>query len=195
MSRRLIYVVGPSGAGKDSVMQWIKRHVNAHHPDTVHCARRTITRASTDATEAHEYLDVHNFLSLKSQGEFAMHWQANGLHYGIRHRELTVLEAAGWVFANGSRSHLEHAIERFPELTLLHVTADQETLRQRLKSRARESDEKIEARLRRNVDLGSVQHKNLVEVDNSGSLEMTGHQVIRQLAELAGLPIRNLAQQ
>ncbi len=95
MNRRLIYVMGPSGAGKDSVLDWLR--ANLPPEMQVHWAQRTITRPASAGGEAHEATDVQGFEQLHHQGAFALAWQANGLHYGIRHTELARLQQGHWV--------------------------------------------------------------------------------------------------
>ena len=130
MSRRLVYVVGPSGAGKDSVLAWLRQHLP--HSPAIHWARRTITRPARAGDEVHEAVDPPQFLALRERGAFALAWQANGLHYGVRASELAPIEHGGWVLVNGSRAHLDPTRSRFPGLTVVHITASPDTLRQRL---------------------------------------------------------------
>jgi ribose 1,5-bisphosphokinase len=130
MNLRLIYVMGPSGAGKDSVLGWLR--ANLPPGIQVHWAQRTITRPASAGGEAHEAIDAEGFEHLRSQGAFALAWQANGLHYGIRHTELARLQQGHWVLVNGSRGHLPHALQSHPGLQVVHITADPATLTQRL---------------------------------------------------------------
>jgi ribose 1,5-bisphosphokinase len=190
MSARLIYVLGPSGAGKDSVLDWLKTHI-ADHPEfnaQVYWTRRSITRAAVVGGEAHESLSVENFDLLQLAGAFALSWQANGLSYAIRHDELNPLRGGGWVFVNGSRGYLKTASELFPDLLVLHITASMQSLRQRLLARGRESHERIDARLARTADLGPLHHPRLIEVNNDQTLEETGQAVLAQLKQLPGWP-------
>ncbi|MGP1684102.1 MAG: phosphonate metabolism protein/1,5-bisphosphokinase (PRPP-forming) PhnN, partial [Giesbergeria sp.] len=126
MSRRLVYVVGPSGAGKDCVLGWVRHHLTA--VPSIHWARRTITRAARPNDEVHEAVDERQFLALREQGAFALNWQANGLHYGIRHCETAPLDGGHWVLVNGSRGHLGAARSRFPGVAVVHVSASPDIL-------------------------------------------------------------------
>lgn len=147
MSRHLVYVMGPSGVGKDSVLAWVKAHVG--DGAGIHFARRTVTRSADAGGEDHEPLTVEAFEQAAQADAFALRWQANGLHYGIRHRQLAPLAQGQWVLVNGSRGHLPHALAAYPGMTVVHITARPETVRQRLLGRGRESTEEVEARLRR----------------------------------------------
>jgi len=93
MNQRLVYIIGPSGAGKDSVLHGLRMS----WPDTLsaHWARRTITRPVQEGGECHEAVDDHTFERLCQAEAFAMHWSANGLRYGVRQAELEAVQAGG----------------------------------------------------------------------------------------------------
>lgn len=147
MSRRLVYVMGPSGVGKDSVLGWLKAHAPAD--PVVHFARRTVTRPVDAGGEAHEALSVEAFEQQVQTNAFALHWRANGLRYGVRHGQLAPLRQGQWVLVNGSRGHLPQALRAYPDMTVVHITARPDTVRQRLLARGRETADEVEARLQR----------------------------------------------
>ena len=171
----LIYVVGPSGAGKDSLLAWLK--ANWPGPGRVHLARRTITRPAQAGGEQHESVLADEFQTLLAQGHFALHWSAHGLQYGIRKTELTNQSASDWVFVNGSREHLHAATHQHPNLLVLHVTAPADVLVQRLTSRGREPQHEVSARLKRAPALPAVPAANWFEVSNHGLLADAGVRV------------------
>ena len=74
---RLVYCMGPSGAGKDSLLDWLRTHLP--QPCPVHWAQRTISRAATSGGEAHEGVSPEAFAALCSEHAFALYWHANGL--------------------------------------------------------------------------------------------------------------------
>lgn len=172
---RLIFVIGPSGAGKDSLLNCLRQDVadiaamsDSTTPPPLYFAKRTITRSHDQSNEDHEVVDPSEFESLVNSDAFAMHWFANGLHYGVRHQELAPMSEGVWVMVNGSRAYLEEAKRRFPGLTVLFITAPIEVLRARLLSRGRENAEAIEARLHRLQDV--VLEPQDLCVSNGGSL-------------------------
>lgn len=183
MSRRLVYVVGPSGAGKDSVLGWVRQHLGAQ--PAIHWARRTITRPTRLGDEQHEAVNVSQFQMLRERGTFALDWQANDLHYGIRHCETAPLDGGHWVIANGSRGHLDIARRCFPGLTVVHVSASPPILRQRLIARGRESLPSVEARIERNATLSPTADFHVL---NDGALENAGRQMLNHLQALQGWP-------
>jgi ribose 1,5-bisphosphokinase len=184
MNSRLIYVVGPSGAGKDTLLSWLKSRVRSS--SLLHWARRTIDRPpSTDSNaEQHESIDSIGFENLLKEGAFAMHWEANSHRYGIRFQEIAPLYQFKWVIVNGSRGYLPKAASEYPGMTILHITADQELLRKRLIDRGRESNQLIEERMRREVPIITPPQSNLIEIINNGSLESVGGLLLQRLGEL-----------
>ncbi len=177
MNRRLVYVVGPSGAGKDSVLDWLRQHLRGEAP--VHWARRTITRPSSAGGEAHESVDHAAFDRLCGEGAFAMTWTANGLRYGIRRTEIAPCGRGFWVFANGSRGHLAQAQASYPGLTVVHITASPETIQRRLVARDRETPAEVQARLARLPKF--VLPAGAIEVFNDTGLDFAGQSLRRAL--------------
>lgn len=166
MTQRLIYVFGPSGAGKDSVLLGL-REVWGDMP-AAHWARRTITRSSQPSGEAHESVSAPDFLRLQEQQAFAFHWQANGLHYGVRATELERLAQGDCVFVNGSRGYLRSFLSSYPTASIVHITASIEILQQRLQMRGRDTAEDIAQRLKRTVELAFPE--GTLHINNDGSL-------------------------
>lgn len=148
-SERLIVVVGPSGAGKDSVLRaWLAALPAAERPSLV---RRTITRAPGDATEGHEPIDEQAFLEAQARGVFALSWQAHGLHYGVRGEQLEPLRQGRWVVMNGSRAHLPELRIVAPRARVIEIAAAPALRRVRLAAREREHGEAARDRLARQV--------------------------------------------
>lgn len=163
-SHRLLVIVGPSGAGKDSVISaWLQRQPEATRP---HRTRRTITRPA-DVHEAHESITAAAFAAAREAGAFAFHWHAHGLDYGIRHGELAPLAEGGWVVMNGSREHLVQLRAVAPRVRVVEIDA-QATLRQRrLHDRSREDADGRAARLLRQTRLAAAD----LRIVNDGPLE------------------------
>jgi len=176
----LIYVVGPSGAGKDSLLAWLKAHWPG--PGQLYMARRTITRPVQAGGEAHEPVTPAEFDDLLAHGAFALHWVANGLAYGIRHGELAQ-PAGSCVCVNGSREHLANALVQWPGLKVLHVTAPLDVLAQRLQARGREAAAQRASRLVRSPPLPAIDSANLCQVCNDGPLDKAGGQALAWLLQ------------
>lgn len=144
MMGRVFAVVGPSGAGKDTLLSGAVA-VSTH----LHWARRTVTRPETAGGEPFEGVSAAEFDFLSLSGAFALQWPAHGLRYGIRLTEFAPLARGVDVLFNGSRAALPMAVERFPNLIVLRITAPSRVLAERLAARGRETAVEIEARLAR----------------------------------------------
>lgn len=164
---RLIAVVGPSGVGKDSVMDGIC----AAMPD-IHRVKRVITRAPELGGEDYQAVSVEEFETMAANGAFAVHWGAHDLRYGIP-AEIKDKVASGTNFlANFSRKALSDAAAIFPIFLVLNITATSETLTKRLAARGRETDEQIAKRLAQAVKPLPID-LDVVHLSNDGPLEET----------------------
>jgi ribose 1,5-bisphosphokinase len=177
----LIYTIGPSGAGKDSLLTWLRQHLPPQA--RIHFAQRCITRARLEGDEQHEPMDPALFAKASDDGEFVFHWHANQLDYGIRHREIEGLKHGHSVVINGSRTHLMKALDIYPELIVLQITASFEVLRKRLESRGRESAAAIEARLQRSGAMPTLQNTSVIEIRNDHTIEIAGTQLLTAFEE------------
>ena len=145
----LVAVVGPSGAGKDTLMGLARARLVGDA--RFRFVQRAITRPAEAGGEAHRALDVAGFKAEREAGGFALWWSAHGLLYGIP-RDIEADMAAGRVVvANLSRGALAEA-SRYP-LRVLVITAPAAVLAPRLAARGRESAEDIAARLAREAAL------------------------------------------
>jgi len=184
MSHRLVYTIGPSGAGKDSLLGWLRAHLRVDAP--VAFAQRTVTRAADAGGEAHEACSGAQFEQWRHAGLFALHWQANGLHYGVRHTALAPLTQGHCVFVNGSREYLPKAQQQRPGLTVLYITTTLETMRQRLLARGREDGPEMALRLARALAWQLPAGHGGIEVVNDGSLDDAGQRVLWALRQRFG---------
>lgn len=178
----LVAVVGPSGAGKDTLLAGAV----AARPDLV-LARRVITRAEEAGGEPFEGVSVVEFEARKARGAFALHWVAHGLSYGIPAAIRSDLVVGRVVLFNGSRAVLGRAQTLFPGLAVVLVTADAATLRTRLAARGRESGDDMRRRLAR-ADFALPEGLAYQVVDNSGTVEAGIQALVAVLDRLAAAP-------
>jgi ribose 1,5-bisphosphokinase len=158
----LVLVVGPSGSGKDTLLE-AARHVLADDP-RFRFVRRVITRPANAGGEAHDAVTPDEF----AMRDFALQWQAHGLSYGIPADVVDDIGRGLVVVANVSRTVVVEAARRFPA-RVIEVTAPADVLAARLTSRARENVSDIAARLSRSVVVPDQVHVETVM--NDASLE------------------------
>lgn len=179
MSGRLFTLVGPSGAGKDTLLA---RALTAR-PD-IHLVRRVITRPEREGDEPFEGVSELEFIRRMNNNQFAFSWQAHGLFYGIPKAELSGLDAGQDVIFNGSRAALPGIKMRHPDLNILLVTASPEIRAKRLAGRGRESEGDILKRLTREAPLAAGLHA--ITICNDGSLETATGALLQALEPISG---------
>jgi ribose 1,5-bisphosphokinase len=142
----LVLVVGPSGAGKDTLIA-LARKSCAHDPAIVF-PRRIVTRPGSE-TEDHQSVAQAAFEAASGQGAFAFWWEAHGLHYALPVGIDADIRAGRTVVCNVSRAIVQSLRERYAGVIVVLVTAPREVLEARLAGRARPSDGDAAARLDR----------------------------------------------
>jgi ribose 1,5-bisphosphokinase len=146
---RLIVVVGPSGAGKDTLLGLAKAAC-ADDPSIVF-PRRVVTREAS-LSEDNEQLSSDAFREALARGDFAIHWEAHGHSYALRREIDRDICAGRTVVVNVSRTVIGEMRCRYADVTVVSITAPPDVLAERLAMRARSSDGLIDQRLRRAVD-------------------------------------------
>lgn len=146
-----VAVVGPSGAGKDTILGLAA--VRLSSDPRIRFARRVITRQSQADAEDHDCLDDAGFAAAERGGAFCLTWEAHGLRYGLPSPLVGECRAGRIVIANVSRRALAEAAETFPTLHVVEITAPRALLVERIAARGRETAADIEARLSRRVAL------------------------------------------
>jgi len=181
----LFYVIGASGAGKDSLLSYARRRIGGDAP-VIFC-HRYITRAAHAGGENHIELPDAEFENRLQRGCFAMHWQSHGHRYAVGQEIHVWLQHGLNVVVNGSRAYLKQAAEIFPDLIPVHVVVSDAVLFDRLSARGRESSDEIRKRIERSHALDAVEHPNMVELDNNQPLELSGEAFIRLIHPAEGL--------
>ncbi|MGM0570267.1 phosphonate metabolism protein/1,5-bisphosphokinase (PRPP-forming) PhnN [Marinobacter sp.] len=186
MKGRLIYVIGASGSGKDTL---IKAAANAlaEHPG-IRFARRCITRPADPDGENHLPMTRDAFNARVQQGQFAMQWSGNGHDYGIGMEINTWLNNGNTVVVNGSRLWLAEAFARYPDLVPVLIEVSPSILRQRLQERGRESAVEIAARLQRHQQI-QPQIEHCIVINNDGALSEASRAFIEAIRQ----PVRDTA--
>jgi len=172
----VIAVAGPSGVGKDSVMEALVARAAG-----IQRVRRVITRPEGEDGEDFRRVTEETFERLVAERAFALHWSAHGLRYGVPTDIDRQRQQARGVLVNLSRSVLLQAQEVFDTLIVISLTADAKILAQRLAARGRESVAEQTRRLGRAKAPLPEGLARVIEVDNSGPLDQTIHMILTRL--------------
>lgn len=182
----LVLVVGPSGAGKDTLMEAARAALAGDR--RFRFVRRLITRAAMAGTEDHDSCSEAEFLAAEARGELALSWRAHGLCYGLPASALTEIPSGQVVIANGSRRAIAAAERLAGRVLVINITAPVEVLARRLAARGRETEADIRARLAREVPL-TTKHAELVAIQNDRSVAEAAGELVAVLTGLS--PLQN----
>lgn len=163
---RLVLVVGPSGAGKDTLLREAAARIGSD-PAYVF-ARRTITRPPS-VDEDNDSCDLAAFEALAERGGFAMAWEAHGLRYGVPAAIDAAITDGRTVICNVSRRVVAAARARYADVFVILVSAPAQVLRDRVRARGRPQDGDLESRVARSTEIGAVDADLLI--DNAGPVE------------------------
>lgn len=181
-----IAVVGPSGAGKDTLLARAADQLRDCH--NISFARRIITRPSDGLTEDHDSLDTPSFLAAENCGEFCLSWEAHGLFYGLPKSISEDVAAGHVVVANMSRRALETAARLFGAIDLIEITARPELLLKRLAARGRETPDEISNRVKRRAALAIPENTTeYLQIDNSGDVSVAVDELSQHLRSRAAI--------
>jgi ribose 1,5-bisphosphokinase len=185
MSGPLVYVMGPSGAGKDSVMNRARAMLTPDAP--VFFAHRYITRPAETGGENHVALTEAEFALRRDHGLFAFDWEAHGNRYGIG-CEIDIWRKAGLtVVVSGSREHFLAASGLDEDTHPVLIAAPAERLAERLASRGREDSGTAAERLGRGTAY-EIADPRLVTIVNDGALDAAAQAFVSLLARLRYSP-------
>jgi ribose 1,5-bisphosphokinase len=171
---RLLLVVGPSGAGKDTLIA--RARVACRDDATVVFPRRIVTRLAS-AFEDNEVMAQQAFEQAAARGAFAFWWSAHGHSYGIPLAVDFDIEAGRTVVCNVSRTVVGAVRARYANVVAVLVTAPREVLAARLAARDRPSDGSIEQRVGRSeIDAGGFRPD--VIINNVGEPDVGARKLV-----------------
>jgi len=147
---RLVLVVGPSGAGKDTLIAGAREACQGD-PSVVF-PRRVVTRPAS-AAEDNATIAVADFVQAAADGAFALCWEAHGNQYGIPISIDDDIRGGRTVVCNVSRTITGAARCRYSSVSVVLVTAPKTLLQTRLAVRSRTSDGDIGRRIRRSSEV------------------------------------------
>jgi ribose 1,5-bisphosphokinase len=171
---RLVLVVGPSGAGKDTLLRLAQAACADDHE--IVFPRRIVTRASS-ADEDNIALSPDEFARARDHGDFAVHWDAHGHSYALPLEINDDIRAGRAVVANVSRTVIAALRGTYANVVVIAITAPPDVLAQRLAARARHSDGNIADRLARSVSDASANAD--VTILNAGSADYHSRHLLR----------------
>jgi len=174
---RFVLVVGPSGAGKDTLLG-LARAACADNARIVF-PRRVVTRAAS-AFEDNEQVSPEAFRQARARCEFAAHWEAHGHGYGLPRAIDDDIRAGRTVVANVSRGVVEAMRRAYADVVVVLITAPAEILAERLAARARSSDGELTDRLGRVVEGGVAAD---LTICNVGSLDPHAAELVRVIRD------------
>jgi ribose 1,5-bisphosphokinase len=185
MAGALVYVMGPSGAGKDSVLGRARAMLPTDLP--IVFAHRYITRPANSGGENHVALSQGEFALRRAHGLFAFHWRAHGNDYGIG-QEIHAWRRAGLaVVVSGSREHFRQMEDLDKDTVPVLITAPAERLQERLQKRGREDAVATAERLQRAV-AQDLDLAGMITIVNDGALDEAAEAFVRLLATLRRSP-------
>ena len=174
-------VVGPSGAGKDTVLRQTKERVTGDR--RFFFATRVVTREA-NSSEDHHSLTRADFEAELGREAFALHWRAHGHCYAIPAAVDDVVSSGRIVIVNASRGAVLAARQRYASVATVLIDAPPEIRMRRLALRSRETPADIQARLARVVAGFSCTDVDL-SIDNSGTPEAAAEQLSNWLERLS----------
>jgi ribose 1,5-bisphosphokinase len=163
----LVLVVGPSGAGKDTLLMQARAACDGD--GSISFVRRGVTREAS-AAEDHASFSETEFEKARASGAFSFWWEAHGLKYGVPASIEAALAAGLTVVCNVSRNIVANLRERYPQCCVVLITATEDVRRARLAARERASDGDPAKRAKRAAP-GMEELRPALVIDNTGTVE------------------------
>jgi ribose 1,5-bisphosphokinase len=174
----LILVVGPSGAGKDTLIAHARERCRAEA--SIVFPRRMVTRPAS-AAEDHATVSVEAFEATAAAGGFALWWRAHELSYGVPRSIDGDIRAGRTIVCNVSRTIIAPARARYARVAAVLITAPADLLAARLAQRSRERADSVADRLRRGDGLAHVPVDFIIE--NVGLPELAARRLLEIICD------------
>ena len=128
-------LVGPSGSGKDTIIEALYKQL-----PNIKRVKRYVTREQQKAGGKESYnIDFDTFRKLERDRGFAFSLSAHRLKYGLPITIFDEINAGKSLIANISRSILNQLSNKFEYYEVILITASDKVLPERLEKRKRES--------------------------------------------------------
>lgn len=178
-------VVGPSGAGKDSVMAGAKALLR-YQPSIIF-PQRIVTRAP-DAAEDNVEISPRKFDLVNASGGFALAWMAHNLSYAVPVEVDADITQGRIVVVNVSRSVVPALRRRYMRGFVVFIDAPAHVRRERILKRGREEPVAVDERLAREVASFLSTDADIL-IDNSGSVDDAARTLADYLASLTDVSV------
>ena len=164
----LFLVVGPSGAGKDSLIDGAKAALVGNGQYVF--PRRYITRPADAGGEDHIPVSTEMFETMNGRGDMLLEWYAHKLRYGFPVAVQDHLGQGRNVIVNVSRTVVDEARIKLQPMKVLYINVAENILAERLKARGRESASDIKRRVER-AQAYQLDGEDVIMIDNGGVLD------------------------
>ncbi|MEJ0097131.1 MAG: phosphonate metabolism protein/1,5-bisphosphokinase (PRPP-forming) PhnN [Bauldia sp.] len=171
MTGAFVAIVGPSGAGKDTLIAEARRTLAGDGGFVF--VRRVVTRPS-GTFEEHDTVGDTEFARLEAAGAFALSWRAHGLAYGVPSATMAAVEQGAVAVSNLSRAAISAARSRFARVVTILITAPDEVIAARLAARGRETATAAASRLAREATLPTHGASDFLILNDGSPLEGGG---------------------
>ncbi len=183
---QLVIISGPSGVGKDTIIDALRRRPDAgRYHFVITCTTRAARPGEVDGFSYH-FLDRATFLALRDGGELLEANEVHGNWYGTPREQVRKALASGRdVILKIDVQGAQVVKERVPDALLVFVVPPSlETLFQRLKARATETADELELRQRNAaIELARQDDYDYVVVNETGQVERTAARIEEIVAE------------
>lgn len=170
----LVFVVGRSGSGKDTIMRNVASALLLDDIP-VYILQRHITRPP-DKTENSLYVSEEEFLQKKSQKDYVLSWSVYNNSYGCPRIPLEEsLRKGEIVLVNVSRSILYDAKEKYPRSKIVQIVVPDKVAETRIKNRGREDSNNLAERLTRMRKKIDMPFPDKI-IENEGDLDVAVHE-------------------
>ena len=181
-SGEIVSIVGASGAGKDSIINYAQNHLYSKL-NRILFAHRYVTRPATTTGENYVSLSKEEFTRRSNAGLFLMEWKSHNLYYGVGNEVDLWVNRGFWVVVNGSREYYIANKSMFENIIPVTIAAETKLIAERLNTRAREKKDAIAERVQRNAVLEKqIKQENVIW--NNGSLEQAGDSFLELLCSI-----------
>ena len=176
----LVIISGPSGVGKDTILEALKRR--SHDPEyhyVVTCTTRATRPGEVDGVDYH-FLDRATFATQRAAGGFLEANQVHGNWYGTpRGQVREALEAGRDVILKIDVQGAQVVKGKIPGALLIFlIPPSLEDLFQRLRSRATETADELELRQRNAaIELARQEDYDYVVTNETGQVERTAARI------------------